>query len=212
MTKWYLNSRKNKVGFLVWFKIYLKTRHFLLSALFFFIDPYLSCTHEEATEAFLFWTNPHLLRSWPFSKFSGWRFDFFPRKFAACSKPPSRDNVIIVKRLIQGRNNVTRVWVEPRSCDRGRRKNDAFTLSATLVISISGTEQADKFFQTKSIQKVILLLKKRIKNHWLPMCARDTWILADSFFSLPMFADSIIAGNLWYRNKLIDLAIPWMNS
>ena len=40
--------------------------------------------------------------------------------------------IIIVKRLIQGRNNVTRVRVEPRSCDQGRRKNDAFTHSATL--------------------------------------------------------------------------------
>ena len=40
----------------------------------------------------IFWTNPHSLRSWPFSKISCWRFDFFPRKFAACSKPPSRDN------------------------------------------------------------------------------------------------------------------------
>ena len=40
--------------------------------------------------------------------------------------------IIIVKRLIQGRNNVTRVRVEPRSCDRGRRKNDAFNLLATL--------------------------------------------------------------------------------
>ena len=31
--------------------------------------------------------------------------------------------IIIVKRLVQGRNNVTRVWVEPKSCDQGRRKN-----------------------------------------------------------------------------------------
>ena len=38
--------------------------------------------------------------------------------------------VIIVKRLIQGRNNVTKVRVEPT--DRGRRKNDAFTHSAAL--------------------------------------------------------------------------------
>ena len=30
--------------------------------------------------------------------------------------------IIIVKRLIQGRNNVTRVWVEPKSCDQGWRK------------------------------------------------------------------------------------------
>ena len=40
--------------------------------------------------------------------------------------------IIIVKRLIQGRNNVTRVQVKPRSFDQGRRKNDAFTHSATL--------------------------------------------------------------------------------
>ena len=38
--------------------------------------------------------------------------------------------IIIVKRLIQGRNSVTRVRVEPN--DQGRRKNDAFTYSATL--------------------------------------------------------------------------------
>ena len=42
--------------------------------------------------------------------------------------------IIIVKRLIQGRNNVTRVEVEPKSCDHSSRKNDAFTLSATLPI------------------------------------------------------------------------------
>ena len=40
--------------------------------------------------------------------------------------------IIIVKRLIQGRNNVTRVQVEPRLFDQGRRKNDAFTHLATL--------------------------------------------------------------------------------
>ena len=43
--------------------------------------------------------------------------------------------IIIVKRLIQGRNSVTRVRVEPRSFDQGRRKNDAFTYSATLPIN-----------------------------------------------------------------------------
>ena len=40
--------------------------------------------------------------------------------------------IIIVKRLIQGHKNVTRVRVEPKSFDQGRRKNDAFTHSATL--------------------------------------------------------------------------------
>ena len=45
--------------------------------------------------------------------------------------------IIIVERLIQGRNNVTRVRVdEPRPFDQGRRKNDAFTHSATLPIKV----------------------------------------------------------------------------
>ena len=39
--------------------------------------------------------------------------------------------ITIVTRLFQGRNNVARVRVEPRSCDQGRRENDTFTLSAT---------------------------------------------------------------------------------
>ena len=43
---------------------------------------------------------------------------------------------IIIKRLIQGRNNVTRVRVEPRSFDQGRRNNDNFTHSATLPTNI----------------------------------------------------------------------------
>ena len=34
--------------------------------------------------------------------------------------------------IIQGRNSVTRVRVEPKSFDQGRRKKDAFTLSTTL--------------------------------------------------------------------------------
>ena len=40
--------------------------------------------------------------------------------------------IIIVKRLIQGRNSVTRVRIEPRSCDQGRRENVTASLSATL--------------------------------------------------------------------------------
>ena len=44
-----------------------------------------------------------------------------------------QEKIINVKRLIQGRNKVTRVRVKPRSCDQNRRKNDAFALSATLT-------------------------------------------------------------------------------
>ena len=40
--------------------------------------------------------------------------------------------IIIVKRLIQGHNNVTRVRVQPKPFDQGRRNNDAFTHSTTL--------------------------------------------------------------------------------
>ena len=40
--------------------------------------------------------------------------------------------IIIVKRLIQGRSNVTRVRVEPRSFDQGCCKNNTFTHSAML--------------------------------------------------------------------------------
>ena len=40
--------------------------------------------------------------------------------------------IIIVKRVIQERNNVTRVRVEPRPFDQGRRRNDASTHSDTL--------------------------------------------------------------------------------
>ena len=40
--------------------------------------------------------------------------------------------IIIVKRLFQGCDNVTGLRVEPGLCDQGRRKNDVVTLPATL--------------------------------------------------------------------------------
>ena len=51
--------------------------------------------------------------------------------WVCCLLEVTKAEIIIVKCLIQGRNNVTRVWVEPRACDQGRRKN-VFTLSTTL--------------------------------------------------------------------------------
>ena len=57
-------------------------------------------------------------------------FEFLSNEFAACSKPPSRDNDR--KASYPKRNNLTRMKVEPRSFDQGRRKNDAITHSATL--------------------------------------------------------------------------------
>ena len=46
--------------------------------------------------------------------------------------PSHQAETIIVKRLIQGCNNVTRVEAEPTKCNRGRRKNDDFAFSAAL--------------------------------------------------------------------------------
>ena len=43
--------------------------------------------------------------------------------------------VIIVKHLIQGRNNVTRVRVERRSCDQGYRRSDRLVLSNFTITS-----------------------------------------------------------------------------
>ena len=37
-----------------------------------------------------------------------------------------KSKIIIVKRLIQGRNKVTRVRIESRSCNQGRRKSTPF--------------------------------------------------------------------------------------
>ena len=56
--------------------------------------------------------------------------------------------IIIVKRLLQGRSNVTRVRVEPRSWDQDHHKSDTLTHLATLptvawccnVFANSGTE------------------------------------------------------------------------
>ena len=39
--------------------------------------------------------------------------------------------IIIVKRLIQRRSNVTRVLVARTSCDHGRCENDSFAFSST---------------------------------------------------------------------------------
>ena len=44
--------------------------------------------------------------------------------------------IIIVKHFVLRCSNVTRVRIKPRSCDQGCRKNDAFTLSASLSTRI----------------------------------------------------------------------------
>ena len=79
----------------------------------------------------MFWTNPHPLSSWPFSKLSCGRFDFFPRKFAACSKPPSRDNYRKASYPRTQQRDQGAGWTHDPAI-RVVGKNDAFTHSATL--------------------------------------------------------------------------------
>ena len=67
--------------------------------------------------ALSFWTNPHPLRSWQFSKFPNWRLTTSQLNLQLVRSQQAE--IIIVKRLIQRHNNVTRVPVEPRSCNRG---------------------------------------------------------------------------------------------
>ena len=71
--------------------------------------------------------------------------------------------MIIVKRLIQGSNNVTRVRVEPRSFNQGRRKNDAFTISATLPTKIWNNIPQDlkdyPYYKFKTMYKKQLIQK-----------------------------------------------------
>ena len=45
-----------------------------------------------------------------------------------------QEEIIIVKRLIQVRDNMTRIRVEPRPCDQGHRKNNTLTHSVTINI------------------------------------------------------------------------------
>ena len=57
--------------------------------------------------------------------------------------------IIIVKRLIQGHNNVTRVQVEPRSFDQSHRKNYTITFSAPLPTKLRNEPVAIAFVSQK---------------------------------------------------------------
>ena len=63
----------------------------------------------------------------------GLGFDFLLRTGILLLVQSRQAEIIIVKSTNQGRNNVTRVRVEPRSFKQGnQKKNGAFTVSATL--------------------------------------------------------------------------------
>ena len=61
-------------------------------------------------------------------------FDFLPLNLLLVRSHQAE--IIIVKRLIQLRNNVTRVRVERRSCGEGYRKNDTSIFSAMQSLAI----------------------------------------------------------------------------
>ena len=68
----------------------------------------LSSTHEGVTVALLFFTNPHPLWCSLYSKFSGCRLTSHVNLLLVRS---NQAEMMIVKRLILGRSNFTRVWV-----------------------------------------------------------------------------------------------------
>ena len=69
--------------------------------------------------------NPTQLRSFQWSSVPVDFFEFLSTEFVACLKPQTE--IIIVKRLIQGRNNATRVRTEPKLCDQVCRKKTLLT-------------------------------------------------------------------------------------
>ena len=117
--------------------------------------------------------NPHLLRSFQWSNVPVNFFEFFSTEFAACLKPPAE--IIIVKRLIQKHNSMTRVWVEPRSYDRAHLKNDgSIIISALLSTLLNSSLPHSKLLQkrhgTISLHLMIELdnglLRSRVLTRW----------------------------------------------
>ena len=108
--------------------------------------------------------------------------------------------IIIVKRLSQGRNNVTRVLVEPRSCNQGRGKNDAFTLSA-LHCNVRRLDDCvlNLLRSQKDKCKVWVTLHKRIFFYW-----PESWTL-DVPFQKRMRSRSInqvkFDAGMWKRKR-----------
>ena len=101
------------------------------------IDASLSSFHKKATVALSFGRIRTRLGVDIFQVFR-LTFDFFPHKFAACSKPPSRDNHCKASYPRTQQRDQGADWTHDHAIRVGlkiivkRRKNDAFTLLATL--------------------------------------------------------------------------------
>ena len=100
---------------------------------------------QESDGSAIVWTNPRPIRSWPFSKFSGWCLTSFLVSLLLVRS--HRAEIIILKRHIQGRNNVTWVWVDPkviRSLSGFRSFYQRKNVSATLPIIYVPREEHNK--------------------------------------------------------------------
>ena len=69
----------------------------------------------------------------------------------------------------QRRNNVTRVWVKPRSCDHGRRKSDAYILSIMLPTEFQGVLLEISFGHSVDVPSSTVCLASRPHIFKLPL-------------------------------------------
>ena len=146
---------------------------FIVSVLPILIALYLSSAHEETMVALFYFgrIRTHL------------GVDLHPIDDLTSSHANSllvqsyQPEIIIVKRLIQGRNNVTRVWVEPKSCDQGRRKHFN-RLGGTYFISrffghVGQVWSCTTYIRTLvSVLGFLLLHRRRLLTFWKPHLPR----------------------------------------
>ena len=63
--------------------------------------------------------------------------------------------IIVVKLLFQGRNNITRVKVEPRSYNQGCRKNDAFRAADTSMVDSYHTTKKSYLLVSRLVRTLV---------------------------------------------------------
>jgi len=136
-----------------------------------------------------------LAKEFPVSKFSGCFFDFLPLNLLLVRS--HQTEIIVVKRLIQGHNNETRVGVEPRSHDR--RKNGALTLLATLPIIAIGYFKIEKRYLLCSRDWSMSFKNLSILS--LDVIATILSVISLSFSSKNFFRNFLSLGGTVLRNS-----------
>ena len=99
-----------------------------------------------------------------------------------------QEEIINVKRLIQESKSVTRVPVEPRSFHQSCRKNNAFTLSATLPSSLYNIAHSQIISINKNCSKSFLYNRYSLKET-ARHPARVIYIAADDRVFAARFVD-----------------------